>query len=215
MGSIYLISAWFGISVSIPLQSSGPQPSAGPSILLQVRAWMTVGKELLGSALRSISEISSCFFGPLPWHIEIRHRVKQTSTINFSGFETLESKIRRLKLWKPTVGHFPESSSPSRADVECRVCRERRLLGAPVDPLLWGKHNPTPPPPIYIYIYIYIYVYMYILHMYMYICIYIYIYIMYTCIYMYITHVYMCIYIYICITHLIDLNWNLLNVATR
>ena len=27
--------------------------------------------------LRSISEVSSCFFGPRPWHIEIRHRVKR------------------------------------------------------------------------------------------------------------------------------------------
>ena len=54
-------------------------------------------------ALRSISEISSCFFGPRPWHIEIRHRVKKTSTINLFGFETLKLKIRRLKLWKPTV----------------------------------------------------------------------------------------------------------------
>ena len=53
--------------------------------------------------LRSISEISSCFLGPRPWHIEIRHRVKQTSTINSFGFETLELNIRRLKLWKPTV----------------------------------------------------------------------------------------------------------------
>ena len=26
---------------------------------------------------RSISEISSCFFGPRPWQIEIRHRVKK------------------------------------------------------------------------------------------------------------------------------------------
>ena len=55
------------------------------------------------SAQRSISEISSCLFGPRPWHIEIRHRVKKTSTINLFGFETLELKIRRLKLWKPTV----------------------------------------------------------------------------------------------------------------
>ena len=54
-------------------------------------------------AIRSISEISSCFFGPRPWHIEIRHRVKKTSTINLFGFETLKLKIRRLKLWKPTV----------------------------------------------------------------------------------------------------------------
>ena len=43
------------------------------------------------------------FFGPRPWHIEIRHRVKKTSTINLFGFETLKLKIRRLKLWKPTV----------------------------------------------------------------------------------------------------------------
>ena len=42
-------------------------------------------------------------FGPRPWHIEIRHRVKKTSTINLFGFETLKLKIRRLKLWKPTV----------------------------------------------------------------------------------------------------------------
>ena len=55
--------------------------------------------------LRSISEISSCFFGPRPWHIEIRHRVKKTSTINLFGFETLKLKIRRLKLWKPTVAN--------------------------------------------------------------------------------------------------------------
>ena len=41
------------------------------------------------------------FFGPRPWHIEIRHRVKKTSTINLFGFETLELKVRRLKLWKP------------------------------------------------------------------------------------------------------------------
>ena len=45
------------------------------------------------------------FFGPRPWHIEIRHRVKKkTSTINLFGFKTLKLKIRRLKLWKPTVG---------------------------------------------------------------------------------------------------------------
>ena len=29
------------------------------------------------TAIQSISEISSCFFGPRPWHIEIRHRVKK------------------------------------------------------------------------------------------------------------------------------------------
>ena len=57
-----------------------------------------------GSAhVRSISEISSCFFGPRLWHIEIRHRVKKAFTMNLFGFETLELRIRRLKLWKPTV----------------------------------------------------------------------------------------------------------------
>ena len=56
-------------------------------------------------SVRSISEISSCFVGPRPWHIEIRQPVKKTSTINLFGFETLKLKIRRLKLWKPTVIH--------------------------------------------------------------------------------------------------------------
>ena len=56
--------------------------------------------------VRSISEISSCFFGPRPWHIEIRHRVKRSSTINLLGSETLKLKIRRLKLWKPTVASW-------------------------------------------------------------------------------------------------------------
>ena len=54
--------------------------------------------------VRSVSEISSCFFGPRPWHIEIRHRVQKIYTIIFFGFEILKLKIRRLKLWKPTVG---------------------------------------------------------------------------------------------------------------
>ena len=68
-----------------------PQPRCAPS---------AVG---LYNNIQSISEISSCFFGPRPWHIEIRHRVKKTSTMNLFGFETLKLKIRRLKLWKPTV----------------------------------------------------------------------------------------------------------------
>ena len=41
--------------------------------------------------------------GTLKSDIEIRHRVNKTSTINLFGFETLKLKIRRLKLWKPTV----------------------------------------------------------------------------------------------------------------
>ena len=54
-------------------------------------------------AYGQFSEFQVCFLGPRPWHIEIRHRVKNTSTINLCGFETLKLKIRRLKLWKPTV----------------------------------------------------------------------------------------------------------------
>ena len=48
-------------------------------------------------------KIHRVFVGPRPWHIEIRHRVENTSTISLFGFETLKLKIRRLKLWKPTV----------------------------------------------------------------------------------------------------------------
>ena len=52
------------------------------------------------------------FFGLRPWHIEIRHRVKQISTINLFGFEILKLKIRRLKLWKPTV-YCDSTSKPT------------------------------------------------------------------------------------------------------
>ena len=54
-------------------------------------------------------EISKTDRMPRPWHIEIRHRVKKTSTINLFGFETLKSKIRRLKSWKPTVCSMPRT----------------------------------------------------------------------------------------------------------
>ena len=53
--------------------------------------------------IRSISEISSCFFGPRPLHIEIRHRVKQKHPQLICSDLRLKLKIRRLKLWKPTV----------------------------------------------------------------------------------------------------------------
>ena len=62
--------------------------------------------------LRSVSEIS-WFLGPRPWHIEIRHRVKKIFTVNLFGFETLKLKVRRLKLWKPTVG-FPKLVTASQ-----------------------------------------------------------------------------------------------------
>ena len=64
------------------------------------------------------------FFEPRPWHIEIRHRDKKTtSTINLLGFETLKSTIRRLQLWRPTVlqtsGHTPSSHSKNSLSKIC------------------------------------------------------------------------------------------------
>ena len=59
---------------------------------------------MIKEAYGRFPKCSSCFFGPRPWHIEIRLRVKKTtSTINLFGFETLVLKTRRLKSWKPTV----------------------------------------------------------------------------------------------------------------
>ena len=45
-----------------------------------------------GLRIRSISEISSCFFLPRPWHIEIRHRVKKHPQLICSDL--------RLSNWK-------------------------------------------------------------------------------------------------------------------
>ena len=61
------------------------------------------------------------FFGPKLWHIEIRHRVKKTFTINLFGFETLKLKTRKLKIWKPTVHHRPAvcRSDPGPRDMSC------------------------------------------------------------------------------------------------
>ena len=56
------------------------------------------GRDSHSTTLRSISETSSCFSGPRPWHIEIRHRVKKTSTINLSGFETLKLKSLKIEI---------------------------------------------------------------------------------------------------------------------
>ena len=93
--------------------------------------------------LRSISEISSCFFGPRPWHIEIRHRVKKISAINLFGFETLNLKIRRLKLWKPTV-------LITLTLARTQLLRARRW---------WGTRVPTRGAKSLYHIYIYIYIY--------------------------------------------------------
>ena len=53
--------------------------------------------------IRSISEISSCLLGRDPGTLKSDIVSKKTSPINLFGFETLKLKIRRLKLWKPTV----------------------------------------------------------------------------------------------------------------
>ena len=74
---------------------------------------------------RSISEISSCLLGLRPWHIEIRQRVKKTSTTNLFGFETLKLKIRRLKLWKPTA---PPRAAPSASPAGEKRRRDTFLL---------------------------------------------------------------------------------------
>ena len=60
--------------------------------------------------VRSISEISSCCFGPRPetlahWNptsCQRKSTIKLRIRIHI-GFETLKLRIRRLKLWKPTV----------------------------------------------------------------------------------------------------------------
>ena len=46
--------------------------------------------------MRSISETSSCFFGPRPWHIEIRHRVKQN--IHNQFVRIWDSQIENSKI---------------------------------------------------------------------------------------------------------------------
>ena len=53
----------------VAVDAAVAQLSAEPAALLQ-----NVHVE---DEVRSISEMSSCSFGPRPWHIEIRHRVKQ------------------------------------------------------------------------------------------------------------------------------------------
>ena len=82
--------------------------------------------------------------GPRPWHIEIRHRVKQTSTTNLFGFETLKLKIRRLKSWKPTVLLSQAGRSARARGLEEQAAERRGYIY------------------IYIYIYICIYIYIYI-----------------------------------------------------
>ena len=102
-------------------------------LVLQYSIFFADTRMTPSSTVRSISEISSCFFGPRPWHIEIRHRVKKTSTMNMFGFETLKLKIRRLKLWKPTVQYdplcpFPEGTNRATSISSLTHQRFRRVL---------------------------------------------------------------------------------------
>ena len=117
-----------------------------------INRWSTAGF-VAPSVLRSVSEISSCFFGPRPWHIEIRHRLKQTSTINLFGFETLELKIRRFKLWKATVStnYTVRASEETFRTVVFGTLvgtRGRCLLGEPNRRRsFWPGHAPPRPDP--------------------------------------------------------------------
>ena len=100
---------------------------------------------------------------------------KKTSTMNLFGFETLKLKIRRLKLWKPTVS----------------VCSVRSGRG--------GGRGSASPEVIHMCVHTYIYMYTYI-YTYIYICIYIYIHIY---IYMYVcmcvcVYVCRCVGVYVC-----------------
>ena len=128
-----------------------------------------IERSMKNGRIRSISEISSCFFGPRPWHIEIRHRVKQTSTIDLFGFETLGLKIRRLKLWKPTV------QKPRRPGVGVDVGEGGGVAGLYI---VYSVYMYIMYIYIYIYIYTYIHTYIYI-YIYMYIYVYIYMYMVY------------------------------------
>ena len=85
--------------------------------------------------LRSISEISSCFFGPRPWHIEIRHRVKKTSTIKLFGFETLRienSKIEIMETDRIVIAGVSLSLASAFAS---SVCARIELSGRNKKPL--------------------------------------------------------------------------------
>ena len=139
------------------------------------------------------------FVGPRPWHIEIRHRLKKTSTINLCGFETLKLKIRRLKLWKPTVRAqllkgrrlivrycfvICEFIFHCKFLHECTSCIPLVHLDQGARRTLQGHSADGGPEKYHIYIYIYIYIYTHIhiyIYIYMYICTYIYIYIYICC----------------------------------
>ena len=99
-------------------------------------------------------------FWPRPWHIEIRHRVKKTSTMNLFGFETPKLKIRRLKLWKPTVYQVVVSRGAGRHKTSMAASSGRQAgldaeQAVAVSRLSLSLY-------IYIYIYAYVYTYMYI-----------------------------------------------------
>ena len=72
------------------------------SVLSQISHCQGLGRKNKHDILKT-DHFHCVFVGPRPWHIEIRHRVKKTSTMNLFGFEPLKLKTRRLKLWKPTV----------------------------------------------------------------------------------------------------------------
>ena len=63
------------------------------------------------------------FARPRPWHIEIRHRVKKTSTINLCGFEFRieNSKIEIMETDRTAAADDWRSCGPERARPLCEV----------------------------------------------------------------------------------------------
>ena len=129
-----------------------PSSSAASS-----RAWRRREGGLMSTSYLRTVDFRICFVffvGPRPWHIEIRHRVKKTSTINLFGFETLKLKIRRFKLWKPTViSRIISLMSTSYL----RSLPQRMIVSAAAAARQEARPRPSPRN-VYVYIYIYIYI---------------------------------------------------------
>ena len=61
----------------------------------------------------SLQNFMFVFLGRDPGTLKSDIVSTKTSTIILFGFETLKFKIRRLKLWKPTVGVLPSFQRPT------------------------------------------------------------------------------------------------------
>ena len=63
--------------------------------------------EVASERVQSISEISSCFFGPRPWHIEIRYRVNKN--IHNYFVRIWDSQIENSKIEIMETDHLTQS----------------------------------------------------------------------------------------------------------